>query len=188
VQTLCDASAVDLTGYLAGDQAALDRLVRRLTPMLWHVVRAYGLDTPTTQDVVQSTWLALVRRGDAIDDPQAVVRWLTVTARREAWRLAKSAARVEATDVDVIDLRESSAPGPEAEAVRAGTADALWHAVSTLSPRCQQLLRIVAFAERPNYAAVSRTLQIPMGSIGPTRARCLVKLRAVLESRGWRLA
>jgi RNA polymerase sigma factor (sigma-70 family) len=186
IGAMCDAAAGDLTAYRAGDQAALDRLVRRLTPMLWHVVRAYGLDTATAEDVVQSTWLTLVRSGDRIADPQAVVKWLTVTARREAWRQARGAIRVVYTDVEVIDLREPAESGPEAVAIRVGTAEVLWRAVSRLDQRCQRMLRIVAFADRPNYEAVSKALDMPVGSIGPTRSRCLAKLRVLLETSGWR--
>jgi RNA polymerase sigma factor (sigma-70 family) len=181
-----DAAAADFRDYRAGVSGALDRLVHRLTPMLWHVVRAYGLDAATAEDVVQSAWLALVRSGDSVADPQAVVRWLTVTARREAWRQAQQAKRAPVTDTEVIDLREPPELGPEATTIRADAAEVLWRAVSTLSERCQRLLRIVAFSERPDYVAVSEAMSMPMGSIGPTRARCLAKLRERLEASGWR--
>src|SRR5581483_115441 len=76
--------------YRDGDAAALDDLVRSLTPVLWHVVRAHNLDAERAQDVVQTTWLTFVRRQEAITEPQAVTAWLTTTARREAWRVARA--------------------------------------------------------------------------------------------------
>jgi RNA polymerase sigma factor (sigma-70 family) len=187
LRRLCDAAAADFAAYRRGDRPALDRLVRRLTPMLWQVARAYRLDQASSEDVVQATWLTLVRHADAVTDPQAVVRWLTVTTRREAWRCAKANARVDATVEDVIDLRDGEET-PEEVTVRAERDGALWRAVEQLSERCQRLLRIVAFADRPDYSAIARELQMPVGSIGPTRGRCLGKLRVLLDESGWRTA
>ena len=79
-----------------GDSRAMDELVRLMTPVLWHVVRAYGLDQALAQDVVQTTWLTLVRRHESILDPQAVSGWLTMCARREAWRVGKLQRRADA--------------------------------------------------------------------------------------------
>jgi RNA polymerase sigma factor (sigma-70 family) len=189
MRAMCDEAALDMVAWRDGDAAALDRLVRLLTPMLWHVVRAYRLDQASAEDVVQTTWLALVRHRDAVGDPQAVVRWLTVTARREAWRLAKAAQRVETTDDAVLDLRADGEEGPEATAVRRRRDEALWRAVAALPERCQRILRIVAFTERADYASLSTELGMPVGSIGPTRGRCLAKLRARLGAAGeWRTA
>ncbi len=184
---VCDQAAKELLAWRDGDVRALDRLVRLLTPMLWHVVRAYRLDRGAAEDVVQTTWLALVRHRDAVEDPQALVRWLTVTARREAWRVARAAQRVESTEDSVLDLRADPQEGPEAAALRRRRDEELWRAVATLSERCQRLLRVVAFTERADYTALSAALRMPVGSIGPTRGRCLAKLRAALGTAGeWR--
>jgi DNA-directed RNA polymerase specialized sigma24 family protein len=65
----------------------------------------------------------------------------------------------------------------------------LWRAIRRLSPRCQQLMQVIAFAERPDYAAISAAMSMPKGSIGPTRGRCLARLRAILQTEpGWGLA
>lgn len=76
-----------------GDSTGLDDLVAVMTPVLWHVVRAYRLPSDTAEDATQATWLALVRRRDAIEDPQAIGAWLTTTARRTAARAAARQAR-----------------------------------------------------------------------------------------------
>lgn len=185
---LWDAAAAHMTAWRQGDPGALDRLVKLLTPTLWHVVRAYRLDVATAEDAVQNTWLALVRHRDTVQDPQAVLRWLTVTARREAWRLAQAAERSRATEDTVLDLRPAPEEGPEAAAVRHRRDEALWHAVSDLPERCQRILRVVAFTERADYSTLSRELGMPVGSIGPTRGRCLAKLRQLLGAADWRTA
>lgn len=187
-RALWDAAALDFAAYRAGNASALDDLVHRLTPVLWQIVRAYRLDVPTAEDVVQSTWLTLVRRADSIEDPQAVGRWLTVTARREAWRAARMSGRVESVGDDDLDLRESALEAPEAAALRTARDGALWESVNLLSERCQRLLRVVAFVERPSYADIAADLHMPVGSIGPTRARCLAKLRELLATAEWQPA
>ena len=175
-----DAAASDFARWRAGDPAGLDDLVARMTPVLWHVVRSYRLSPEAAEDVVQGTWLALVRNGAQISDGQAVARWLTTTARRAAWRAASRVGRDRS--VDPADLAEygPTEESAESSAVAHDEHARLWAAVRVLDERCQRLLRVVAFLPRPDYAALSADLQMPVGSIGPTRGRCLAKLRAKL--------
>ena len=168
----------------AAEPRALDDLVRLMTPVLWHVVRAYGLRREAAEDVVQSTWLAFVRKHDSIAEPEAVSAWLTMTARREAWRTSKIDARSDATEDERLELRLPPRPTAEDEAVEGLEAARLWRAVSGLDERCRRLLRIVAFDDRPDYRRIAADLHMPIGSIGPTRQRCLGKLRALLDGGG----
>lgn len=170
--------------WVAGDSAGLDDLVAVMTPVLWHVVRAYRLSESAAEDVIQNTWLALVRRRAAIVDPVAVGGWLTTTARREAWRVA--GAKTTPTPVEDDDLaqvlpRQRSA---EDSVVQHDEGDRLWAAVDGLPERCRRLLRIVAFENRPDYRELATELGMPVGSIGPTRGRCLAKLRVALMQAG----
>lgn len=165
-----------------GETAAMDDLVRLLTPVLWQIARAQRLDEETAGDVVQSAWLALVRRPDAVRDPEAVGAWLATTTRREAWRVTKKAARVD--PVADEDLPMPTATSAEDEATTQLRDRALWGAVGQLNERCQRLLRVAAFLDRPNYAQLAEELNMPVGSIGPTRGRCLAKLRSLLEGKG----
>lgn len=169
-----------------GDHAALDDLVRSLTPVLWHVVRAYGLEKEQAEDVVQTAWLTLVRRHETIADPQAVAAWLTTTARREAWRVSRVGNRAVPLGEEVIEARIPHQKAAEADVVQSDEQDRLWGYVSQLSPRCQRLMRIVAFEDRPDYAGIAAELGMPIGSIGPTRGRCLDKLKALLNKDGGR--
>jgi RNA polymerase sigma factor (sigma-70 family) len=163
-----------------GDALAMDDLVRLMTPVLWHVVRGCGLDSALAEDVVQHTWLALVRQHDSITEPKAVAGWLLTTARREAWRVARQQNRADPADAADFDWRLPAQESAEDVAARRQDAAQLWQAVNQLTERCQQLLRVIAFDERPDYGRIARDLQIPVGSIGPTRLRCLAKLRTLL--------
>lgn len=168
-----------------GEARAMDGLVRLMTPVLWHVVRAYGLDRALAEDVVQTTWMTLVRRHESIADPRAVSGWLTMCARREAWRVGKLQRRADPTETENLEPRLPTAQPAEHTAVLTDQQRALWRAVGQLNERCQRLLRVIAFEERPDYARIAADLSMPVGSIGPTRQRCLVKLRARLEGDGF---
>jgi RNA polymerase sigma factor (sigma-70 family) len=168
--------------YRSGDTNRLNELVSVTTPILWHTVRSYRLDGATTEDVLQSTWLALVRRAGHIEDPRAVLQWLIVTARREAWRVATASRRTEPSAWEGDEFTAPADDQPETIAVRSAQDRLLWEHIRSLSLRCQQLLRVIAFSDRPDYEAISKALGIPVGSIGPTRGRCLAKLRASLAT------
>src|SRR4051794_35651564 len=166
------------------DPVALDELVRVMTPVLWHVVRAYRLPAEAAEDVVQTTWLALVRSRSSIQDSAAVGGWLTTTARREAWKVARATGRALPVEDEELVRRLPDEESVENEVVRRDGDDRLWAAVDRLSERCRQLLRIVAFEHRPDYTRIAEDLGMPVGSIGPTRGRCLQKLRTLIENGG----
>jgi RNA polymerase sigma factor (sigma-70 family) len=179
---LYDAATDAFRRWRAGDDSALDELVRMMSPVLWHVVRATGLDREAAEDVVQNTWLTLVRSADSVRDAQAITRWLCTAARREAWRVSKSAARTRPVEDEVLDARLPVQTSPESEVVTDDEKTRLWRALARLPERCQKLLRIVAWEPRPDYSSVAEGLDMPIGSIGPTRRRCLDKLRVELGS------
>jgi RNA polymerase sigma factor (sigma-70 family) len=177
---LYDVATDAFRRWRAGDESGLDDLVRLMSPVLWHVVRACGLDRDAAEDVVQSTWLSVVKSADSVRDPQAITRWVCTAARREAWRVSKTAARTRPVEDEVLDARMPLQASPEAEAVTNDENSLLWQALGRLPERCQKLLRIVAWEPRPDYSSVAAGLQMPVGSIGPTRRRCLDKLRVEL--------
>lgn len=170
--------------WVAGDQAGLHDLVSVMTPILWQVVRAYGLPRELAEDVVQSTWLALVRRRSAIVDPAAVGGWLTITARREAWRTAKRTRKDEPVEDDHLAVHLPQQRSAESSVVEQDRDERLWNAVDALPERCRRLLRVVAYENRPDYAGLAADLGMSVGSIGPTRGRCLAKLRVALIEAG----
>ncbi|MDT4927671.1 MAG: hypothetical protein QOF92_538 [Pseudonocardiales bacterium] len=179
-ETLANRAATLFRAYRAGDEAGMSELVTLLTPILWHTSRAQRLDRTTAEDVVQSVWLAFVRTADSIADPQAVLQWLIVSTRREAWRVAKRSDRVQPTEFEDDDVVTPPSDLPEERVLRDEGDSRLWQHIAELSVRCRALLRVIAFADRPDYAAVAQALGMPVGSIGPTRGRCLAKLRMQL--------
>jgi RNA polymerase sigma factor (sigma-70 family) len=184
--TRWERAAALFVRWREGDRRAMDDLVRLMTPTLWHVARAYGLDHALAQDVVQTTWLTLVRRHESIHDAQAVSGWLTMCARREAWRVGKQHRKADPTETESLEPHLPVHESAEQTAAQDDESRRLWHAVGVLNERCQRLLRIVAFDDRPDYARIAQDLAMPVGSIGPTRQRCLAKLRALLEGDGMR--
>lgn len=170
-----------LSAHRLGDSRAMGEMVTRITPLLWRVARAQGLDPQAAEDVVQTAWVRLVESADAIASPQATLSWLLVTTRREAWNVSRKTRHVVATSPD--DLPEAD-PAPAVEdAIVADAGNAvLWRHVRDLSRTCQQLLAVLAQAAKPDYRAISEAFGMPIGSIGPTRGRCLAKLRLSLEA------
>jgi RNA polymerase sigma factor (sigma-70 family) len=174
--------AAALIAFRTGDRDAMATLVRQVTPLLWHVARSFRLDVSSAEDVVQNTLLAFVQHSDEIAEPQAALRWMIVTARREAMRAIQLRNRVELVDETARTAPAPPEEEPERIVLTQATQRVLWRNVSKLSQRCRQLLRVIAFADRPDYAALSVALGMPVGSIGPTRGRCLAKLRLLLSA------
>lgn len=181
-EPLWQRAEVLFIAWRRGERHALDEMVRAVSPVLWHVVRAYGLDRDSADDVVQTTWLTLVRRGDSVRDERAVLRWLTITARREAWRVSQRSRRADTIDDELLENALPRQQSAETTVIVDDEQRQLWAAVDTLSERCRRLLRVIAFSDRPDYAGLAEELQMPVGSIGPTRGRCLDKLRTQLAS------
>lgn len=185
-ETLASRAADLFSAFRNGEQARMGDLVTLVTPILWHTVRAQRLDHVSAEDVLQTTWLALVRNAESISDPQAVLQWLIVTARREAWRVVKRQDRVTPKDFESDEVVSPARELPEEIVLTSDGAGRLWEHIAQLPQRCRALLRVIAFADRPDYAAVAKSLGMPVGSIGPTRGRCLAKLRLQLANDpGW---
>jgi RNA polymerase sigma factor (sigma-70 family) len=163
-----------------GDRSALDEVVRELNPLLWHVARAQGLPPEEAADVVQTTWLELLRRLHEIRSPQALTAWLVAATRREAWRVRERLRGRRVEGEEHLELLADQGPGPDTRLLASERQRVLMRHFARLSERCRTLLRIVATVDRPDYGTVAEALGMPRGSIGPTRGRCLEKLRAML--------
>jgi RNA polymerase sigma factor (sigma-70 family) len=183
-QELTSRCAASFAAYQDGDRGALDQLVHDLSPLVWQVVRAQGADRQTAEDVVQVAWLTLLRKADSVRDPQAVVAWMLTTARREAWRAIKKAAQPRHVDDPEPVMAVIPAPlddRPDVQVELTEQQRMLWEHLQRLSDRCRQLLRVVAVVDRPDYSKIAEVLGMPKGSVGPTRGRCLAKLRQALQ-------
>lgn len=188
--SLGDRAAAALLDYREGKHQALADFVKEATPLLWHTARAQGADREHADDVVQNTWMALVRNAHTIQEPHAVLKWLLVTAKRGAWEVVRKQRddqkrRTELPD-DLLDgpvgALPSSDPTPETQVLEVERDRFLWRAVLQLPDRCQQLLRLISLADRPDYKYISSAIGMPVGSIGSNRGRCLAKLRDIMES------
>ena len=165
-----------------GDLAAWEALVGRYTGMVWGIARSYGLGHADAGDVHQTVWLRLVEHLGRLTNPDGVGSWLATTTRRECLRTRKRAARVVPSE-DVIDT-ESDDPPPGYRLEAQERDRMVWSAVQRLEERCRRLLRVLVADPAPTYEEVAAALDMPIGSIGPTRGRCLDKLRRILVDSG----
>ncbi len=176
VRTLMAAAAT-------GDERAWDGLLDRFGSMIWAIARAHRLGDADAADVAQATWTALLTHLGQLKDPDRVGAWLATTARRECLRvLGQARSIVPYGD----ELPELEAPEPPAiEGLQVDQRDAaLWRSFRRLRGADQALLRLLMADPAPSYGEISAALDIPIGSIGPTRARALERLRRELRRDG----
>jgi RNA polymerase sigma factor (sigma-70 family) len=161
------------------DQQAWDALVERYAPLIWSICRRYRLSGADADDVGQTVWLHLVDQLDRLRDPVALAGWLATTTRRECLHVRRAAQRLQASGQvpGAEDIPDQHAPIAEDELLTAERHTALREALTQLPPRCQQLMVLLLEDPPLPYAQISARLGIPVGSIGPSRARCLNKLR-----------
>jgi RNA polymerase sigma factor (sigma-70 family) len=169
-----------LSAARAGSEDALGQIVNELSPLLWQVARSAGLSQGDAEDVLQTVWMRLITHLDGIHDAGALTGWLVTTTKREAWRVRAAGRKQLPADQDVFADLPDKGPGSEEQVIVEDQRRELWAAIGMLSRRCQELLRIMAFAPRSDYATVAAALGMRVGSIGPTRGRCLAKLRVLL--------
>jgi RNA polymerase sigma factor (sigma-70 family) len=172
LRELLDAAA-------GGDQSAWNEIVSRFNGLVWATARGYRLSRADAADVAQTTWLRLVEHLGRIRDPERLGAWLATTARHECLRSVRLRSRELSSDD--ADAFESAGDDPPELALLATERDtALWRAFSRLTERCQVLLRLLVAADEPSYEEIGAALGMPIGAIGPTRMRCLEKLRAAV--------
>jgi RNA polymerase sigma factor (sigma-70 family) len=170
----------------SGDSRAWKQLVDGHTGLVWSIVRGYRFDEHTGKDVFQTVWLRLAENLERIRDPSKLASWLGQTTRNECVGVMRQRSRVTPADdpgglvVDEpIELASWAEPGAELE--RQQNRAAVTAALERLGPRCQELLRLLVCDPPVSYEVIAETLDMPVGSIGPTRARCLNSLRSTPE-------
>jgi RNA polymerase sigma factor (sigma-70 family) len=168
-----------------GDQQAWNALVEKFAATVWAIARAHRLNEASAADVSQTTWLRLVEHLDRIKQPERVGAWLATTARRESLRVLRVAARQVPTGEDFNVLADPAPAVPFENGAETKERDrVLSELVSRLPSRCQLILRLLS-AETPlSYRDISESLEMPIGSIGPTRGRCLEHLRRLALREG----
>jgi len=162
-----------------GDSRAWDALVERYAPLIWSICRRYRLDSADAQDVNQSVWLTLVDQLAALREPAALPGWLATTTQRECGRVLRTVRRTQVSwfVLDAEDIADERALTAEEELLQAERHAALREAFTGLPPGCRQLIAMLIQDPPVPYAQIGTALGIPVGSIGPSRHRCLDKLR-----------
>ncbi|MGD9704328.1 MAG: RNA polymerase sigma factor [Acidimicrobiia bacterium] len=169
----------------AGHQESWNRLVDTYAGLVWSVVRSHQLFGPEAADISQTVWLRCVEHLGRIREPEHLAAWLATTARHECFRvLRKNGRNVVVDEVPEIDADEyEESPGLSA-AIAADDRRAVAAALELVPERCRQLLRMLVTDPPLSYDEIGGVLDMPKGSIGPTRARCLAHLRRALEDAG----
>jgi RNA polymerase sigma factor (sigma-70 family) len=183
------AAVADLvTAAAAGDHRAWDGLVDRFASTVWAIARAHRLNAADAADVSQTTWLRLLEHLDRIEQPERVGAWLATTARRESLHVLRMAGRQVLTGDDFDVLPDSAAPvSPDRGLIRSEQARFVTDLVGKLPVRSQLLLRLLSADSPLSYRDISEALSMPIGSIGPTRARALEQLRKFALGAGYKL-
>lgn len=148
--------------------------------MIWAVARAHRLGDADAADVSQATWLLLLEHLGDLNDPACVGAWLATTARHQCLRVLRRTDRVLPFGDDLPEP-PSMQPEHDHALVIAERDLALWQAVERLSNGDRALIRMLTAEPRPSYEEISAALEMPLGSIGPTRARALERLRRELS-------
>lgn len=166
----------------AGDQEAWNALVGRYETLLWNLTRQFRLGRADAADVVQTTWLRLLESLGKVADPERLAGWLSTTARRECLRVSRRGDYPRPGD-DFAMIPDAG-PAPGDRLLRSEQNAELWAALDRLSEPCQRLLRVFMSDPPPTYAEAALILDMKVGSIGPTRQRCLAHLRKLAGIEG----
>lgn len=151
--------------------------------LVYSVARRHGLNSEDAEDVFVSTFEILLKSLDRIDSPEALPKWLAVTAGRESLRTRRLSQRypeIDSSSLPLEELIESEEERADTMALEALRSSQVRAALEKIDTRCQKLLRRLYFEESPSYSEISAELGMPVGAIGPTRSRCLDKLRSNL--------
>jgi RNA polymerase sigma factor (sigma-70 family) len=183
-----DDGALDLAWLVrraaSGDRLAWERLVDQYSRLLWAMTRDFKLAESDAADVVQATWLRLLEYIDRIEYPERIGSWLATTARHECLRHLAAGKKVVVVqdDHDAFSDGVGHQPDVDERLLAEERAQAVRAAVSTLPSRSQRLLELLMADPPVSYTEISDQLGVPIGSIGPTRGRCLERLRLVLQA------
>jgi RNA polymerase sigma factor (sigma-70 family) len=167
-----------------GEERAWEDLTSRFSAMIVGIARGCRLNDADVGEVFQTTWLRLVENIQRIEQPERIGAWLATTARRESLRLLRRRSRVTFDPESLADLVDDRAPAPDAGPLAEERSSIVRDAYARLPQRCQRLLGVMSGADPPSYKEISEMLDMPIGSIGPTRGRCLERLGRIIEELG----
>jgi RNA polymerase sigma factor (sigma-70 family) len=174
-----DSTVIALVTRAAGsDPTAWEEIVERYGPLVWSICARFQLSNHDREDVGQTVWLLLVEQLGNLREPAALPGWLATTTHRECLRVVTAARKSERLGTGLYDaVQFVDNTIIDEEILMAERNAALRAAFAELPSRCQRLLAMLISDPPSSYAEISATLQIPVGSIGPQRARCLERMR-----------
>jgi RNA polymerase sigma factor (sigma-70 family) len=182
-----DEAALEIVGWVrraaTGDIQAWNRLVDQYSRLIWSITASFKLGESDAADVVQTTWMRLIEHIDRIEQPARVGSWLAATARNECLRHLAARKRIVLVHED-SEFAEADQHGPEVDEALLASERArdVRRALTHLPPQWRQLMEMLMADPPVSYAEISDQLGLPIGSIGPTRGRCLAKLRVLLDA------
>ena len=166
-----------------GDIRAWNRLVDQYSRLIWSITASFRLGESDAADVVQTTWMRLIEHIDRIEQPARVGSWLASTARNECLRHVAARKRIVLVQEDAeFDAADQHAPEVDEALLASERVRDVRQAMSYLPLQWQRLMEMLMADPPISYAEISDQLGLPIGSIGPTRGRCLAKLRLLLDA------
>lgn len=174
-----ESNADLLAAAAQGDSDAWAVLVDQFSGLVWSVSRTYRLGPATTDDVVQTVWLRLAEHCGRIREPDRLAGWLATTTRNEALRAIRARQRTAPLG-DMSEFETATTVSVEEDLIDSETLEEVLQAFSCLDEDTQRFLRLLCTDPPLDYKTISELTGRPVGSIGPTRARCLDKLRRLL--------
>ena len=167
----------------SGDKHAWERLVDQYARLIWSITREFKLVESDAADVVQTTWMRLIEHIDRLQHPDRVGSWLAATARNECLRNLAARKRIVLAHEDVaFDGPDEHEPEIDEALLAEERAEIVRAAMGHLPSRWQRLMELLMEDPPVSYAEISDELGVPVGSIGPTRGRCLARLRVLLQA------
>ena len=187
VAEVADTAAMEIVGWVrqatTGDFQAWNRLVNQYSRLIWSITVSFKLAESDAADVVQTTWMRLIEHIDRIEQPARVGSWLASTARNECLRHVAARKRIVLVHEDG-ELDSADRHGPEVDEALLASERAQYvrDAMAHLPPQWRRLMELLMADPPASYSEISDQLGLPIGSIGPTRGRCLAKLRVLLQA------
>lgn len=182
-----ESASMEIVGWVrraaTGDIWAWNRLVDQYSRLIWSITTSFKLGESDAADVVQTTWMRLIEHIDRIEQPTRVGSWLASTARNECLRHVAARKRIVLVQEDgEFDIADQHGPDVDEALLASERAQNVRQAMSHLPLQWQRLMEMLMADPPVPYAEISDQLGLPIGSIGPTRGRCLAKLRVLLEA------
>lgn len=184
-----------IVACLAGKAEAWDALISRYAALIYSVCLRMGVSHADTEDVFQDVCLILLNHLADLREIAKLSGWLISTTKREAWRLSRRRGATVAADLGDGEWemesgesvgQQNAGANPETEVMALAEQQLMREALQRLPDRCRELLTLLYTTEEPlSYQELSVKFALPVGSIGPTRARCLQSLRIILQELGY---